>query len=149
MGSEMCIRDSSNSNDHYISRLRQDIVKLRSEYQQQLKADQVGSSQAKDSQRNISAVERTNLNQSQSTTSVNDSVAFVPSSKRVSNTLISAIKNFALVPELPPLAAPEEYLPNNPIAKGYVWPAQGNLTSGYGWRWGRLHKGIDLSLIHI
>lgn len=27
----------------------------------------------------------------------------------------------------------------------YIWPAQGELTSGYGWRWGRMHKGIDIA----
>jgi murein DD-endopeptidase MepM/ murein hydrolase activator NlpD len=28
---------------------------------------------------------------------------------------------------------------------GYIWPAKGVLTSGYGWRWGRMHKGIDIA----
>ncbi|MEB3198953.1 MAG: M23 family metallopeptidase [Synechococcaceae cyanobacterium] len=28
---------------------------------------------------------------------------------------------------------------------GWVWPAQGVFTSGYGWRWGRMHKGIDVA----
>jgi murein DD-endopeptidase MepM/ murein hydrolase activator NlpD len=27
----------------------------------------------------------------------------------------------------------------------WVWPAQGMFTSGYGWRWGRMHKGIDVA----
>ena len=27
----------------------------------------------------------------------------------------------------------------------WVWPAQGVFTSGYGWRWGRMHKGIDIA----
>jgi murein DD-endopeptidase MepM/ murein hydrolase activator NlpD len=26
-----------------------------------------------------------------------------------------------------------------------VWPAQGMLSSGFGWRWGRPHKGIDIA----
>jgi len=136
--------DISKSNDRYISKLRQDIVKLRSEYQQQLTGDQAEASQTRGREKTLTPVEKVNLNQPQPI-SVDNSVDFVPSSKRVSNTLVSAFKNFALLPELPPLAAPEEYLPNNPIAKGYVWPAQGNLTSGYGWRWGRLHKGIDIA----
>ncbi|WP_315790602.1 peptidoglycan DD-metalloendopeptidase family protein [Fischerella sp. JS2] len=53
-------------------------------------------------------------------------------------------------PELPPLAAVDTYLPKpieeiTPTAKGYIWPAKGVLTSGYGWRWGRMHKGIDIA----
>jgi murein DD-endopeptidase MepM/ murein hydrolase activator NlpD len=28
---------------------------------------------------------------------------------------------------------------------GYIWPAKGVLTSGYGWRWGRMHRGIDIA----
>ncbi len=49
-------------------------------------------------------------------------------------------------PQLPPLNSPEAYLPNSPaIFNGYIWPAQGILTSGYGWRWGRMHNGIDIA----
>ncbi len=49
-------------------------------------------------------------------------------------------------PQLPPLNDPEAYLPNSPaIFNGYIWPAQGILTSGYGWRWGRMHNGIDIA----
>ena len=44
---------------------------------------------------------------------------------------------------LPPLPSSEEYLPE--AFDGYTWPAQGILSSGYGWRWGRLHKGIDIA----
>ena len=36
---------------------------------------------------------------------------------------------------------PEETAPFD----DYVWPAEGALTSRYGWRWGRLHKGIDIA----
>ncbi len=44
---------------------------------------------------------------------------------------------------LPPLPDSNEYLPS--AFDGYIWPAQGMLTSGYGWRWGRLHNGIDIA----
>jgi len=51
-------------------------------------------------------------------------------------------------PELPPLSSPDTYLPNGSkqqSANGFIWPAKGVLTSGYGWRWGRMHKGIDIA----
>lgn len=56
-------------------------------------------------------------------------------------------------PQLPPLAAVDRYLPKPidetlapPSASGkLMWPAKGVLTSGYGPRWGRMHRGIDIA----
>lgn len=31
-------------------------------------------------------------------------------------------------------------------AAGFVWPVHGLLTSSFGWRWGRMHEGIDLAV---
>jgi len=33
-----------------------------------------------------------------------------------------------------------------PSAAGLVWPLSGTLTSGFGYRWGRMHEGIDISV---
>ena len=33
-----------------------------------------------------------------------------------------------------------------PSASGFIWPVQGVLTSSYGWRWGRMHEGIDIAV---
>lgn len=30
-------------------------------------------------------------------------------------------------------------------AQGLVWPVNGTLTSTFGWRWGRMHEGIDIA----
>ncbi len=30
-------------------------------------------------------------------------------------------------------------------AQGFIWPAQGTVTSGFGPRWGRMHTGIDIA----
>ena len=49
-------------------------------------------------------------------------------------------------PELPPLSVPDNYLPDSPMQfTGYIWPSKGVLTSGYGRRWGRMHRGIDIA----
>lgn len=49
-------------------------------------------------------------------------------------------------PDLPPLGSVDAYLPGaNGRFNGYIWPTKGVLTSGYGWRWGRMHRGIDIA----
>jgi murein DD-endopeptidase MepM/ murein hydrolase activator NlpD len=31
-------------------------------------------------------------------------------------------------------------------ASGLIWPVHGPVTSGFGWRWGRMHEGIDIAV---
>ena len=48
-------------------------------------------------------------------------------------------------PDLPNLPQiPQAPLPGSGPGD-YIWPTQGVFSSGYGWRWGRMHKGIDLA----
>jgi murein DD-endopeptidase MepM/ murein hydrolase activator NlpD len=41
-------------------------------------------------------------------------------------------------------------LPAGPLpsasAAGFIWPVEGTLTSPFGYRWGRMHEGIDISV---
>lgn len=49
-------------------------------------------------------------------------------------------------PDMPLLPAADEYLPEAPAYfNGYIWPTRGTVTSGYGWRWGRMHRGVDVA----
>jgi murein DD-endopeptidase MepM/ murein hydrolase activator NlpD len=52
-------------------------------------------------------------------------------------------------PEMPAIGAAESYLPrtggSGGATAGLIWPSQGALTSGYGPRWGRSHRGIDIA----
>jgi murein DD-endopeptidase MepM/ murein hydrolase activator NlpD len=31
-------------------------------------------------------------------------------------------------------------------SSGFIWPVNGPITSGFGWRWGRMHEGIDIGV---
>jgi murein DD-endopeptidase MepM/ murein hydrolase activator NlpD len=49
-------------------------------------------------------------------------------------------------PSMPMLPGSGEFLPEAPERfNGYIWPTHGTFTSGYGWRWGRMHRGIDIA----
>ncbi len=150
-----------NARDPYISRLRSDIDKLRNQFQDQYKAEKsevsVNSSPSEINLESLGSNDSPSTNSSvrrkgQNLTSDNDS----SSEKSLLGSAISPIDNYnqllssrrggTLQPQLPPLSSPEQYLPDKRnFFNGYMWPAQGTLTSGYGWRWGRMHKGIDVA----
>ncbi len=33
-----------------------------------------------------------------------------------------------------------------PSSSGFIWPVSGPVTSGFGWRWGRMHEGVDIAV---
>jgi YD repeat-containing protein len=78
-----------------------------------------------------------------------------PSGRVNASDSLGKMRGTTVTPQIvPPLAAVDQYLPR-PIDEltpppssstiAYTWPAKGTLTSGYGWRWGRMHKGIDVA----
>jgi murein DD-endopeptidase MepM/ murein hydrolase activator NlpD len=50
-------------------------------------------------------------------------------------------------PAMPTIGAADSYLPGGKggAMNGFIWPARGVLTSGFGQRWGRPHRGIDIA----
>jgi murein DD-endopeptidase MepM/ murein hydrolase activator NlpD len=37
-------------------------------------------------------------------------------------------------------------VPVQPSSSGFIWPVSGPVTSPFGWRWGRMHEGIDIAV---
>ena len=84
--------------------------------------------------------------ESSSNTSSDNSLATAPIKVEFYNRFLSPPVGETVTPELPPLSSPDQYLPNSPQKfNGYIWPAEGVFTSGYGRRWGRMHRGIDIA----
>ena len=42
--------------------------------------------------------------------------------------------------------APLQAGPVQGASGGWIWPVNGTLTSGFGYRWGRMHEGIDIAV---
>ena len=48
-------------------------------------------------------------------------------------------------PDLPNFGNSDRPFDTGVSASGWIWPTKGLFSSGYGWRWGRMHKGIDVA----
>ena len=72
--------------------------------------------------------------------------ASMGSSSNYASPLVQTTALRMAAPQMPSIGTSDSYLPQGKGSmKGYIWPAQGVFTSGYGWRWGRMHKGIDVA----
>ncbi|WP_204140431.1 peptidoglycan DD-metalloendopeptidase family protein [Halomicronema sp. CCY15110] len=73
-------------------------------------------------------------------------LAAAPLGSEVYSPIVENAAGRVVTPEMPMLPEQDVYLPEAPNRfDGYMWPAQGVLTSGYGWRWGRMHRGVDIA----
>jgi murein DD-endopeptidase MepM/ murein hydrolase activator NlpD len=60
----------------------------------------------------------------------------------VSAQLAARINAAQAVPSATSLAVTGD---RTPSASGLIWPVSGSVVSGFGWRWGRMHEGIDIA----
>jgi len=155
----------------YVERLKADIERMRDEYRAQRRGEQQSQPEASLVERETQAVNpewQTDRRSGSLTVRVEDrrqplaapqiqnlpqpqapaqpiQVASTPVSPEQYNPLLRTVPGQTVEPQLPPLT-PERYLPDSPAKfNGYMWPTKGVLTSGYGPRWGRMHKGIDIA----
>ncbi len=157
----------------YLTRLKEDIVQLQQEYREQpnqvpsnvatfpeaiasqllarssslqssnLPVGGVYSTAATPPQTPVSPNERVISNDSRASQNLLTSAPITPENY---NRSLNFPEGADVLPELPPLSPPEQYLPGNPTRfNGYIWPAKGKLSSGFGLRWGKMHKGIDIA----
>ncbi|MEY2830928.1 MAG: hypothetical protein RLZZ574_186, partial [Cyanobacteriota bacterium] len=126
--------------DPYIANLRAEIDQLRAQYKQEQKAKANNNA---NSARLVSVIDPQPEQRVQPRPSQISTTARLNSPAQERNLQPNLIKQDAIALKLPPLFNSEEYLPN--AFYGYIWPAEGVMTSGYGMGWGRMHEGIDIA----
>jgi murein DD-endopeptidase MepM/ murein hydrolase activator NlpD len=138
------------STNPYIAKLRNDIEQIRDRYQQELQGDRNFSLRDLPPSEFSSQPDKdkTSVDNSQKPSVEKEFVSVAPVDTSnyqtaLRSTTTTTTTATILQPELPPLPSSDTYLPV--VFNGYHWPAQGTLTSGYGWRWGRMHNGIDIA----
>ncbi|MBV5261367.1 peptidoglycan DD-metalloendopeptidase family protein [Synechococcus moorigangaii CMS01] len=156
----------ANNTEAAVDKLKADIARLRRDYQQQsasipLKVPapnvefSLNNNQTTAAPAPAPAVNPEWQNQSRTASTAIREVSMPEAPQEVAaasqgdvanyNALLRLSVGETVSPDLPPLASPEEYLPGADVFSGYIWPAKGTLTSGYGPRWGRMHRGIDIA----
>ena len=141
---------------HYVDNLLAEVRALRAKHQSTLTTADIAVNQPIAVARRdtptraeqLAVVNRTNpvvqapLNQRNAQPAV---VATAPLGSESYAPLRQPLTGRTVSPALPPLSGAESYLPGSSRSNGFIWPAKGLLTSGFGWRWGRMHQGIDIA----
>jgi murein DD-endopeptidase MepM/ murein hydrolase activator NlpD len=62
----------------------------------------------------------------------------------IASTIPNSDNRNQLQTNLPTLSAKDDLFDKN-TNSALIWPTQGTISSGYGWRWGKIHQGIDIA----
>lgn len=147
---------SSSSSDRYayVENLRNQVIQMRQKYHRALAPTTTVGTKVAAASLGIASLPRA-LSQSENnatlpTVTLQRSqpqvVATAPLGSEAYEPLMPASLAKIVSPTLPSIGPGENYLPRTPNqSTGYIWPAKGVFTSGYGWRWGRMHRGIDIA----
>jgi murein DD-endopeptidase MepM/ murein hydrolase activator NlpD len=134
----------------YRERLRQDVASLRgtkpSETEKSIAIPVDNAAETLDNRQITPNPQWTGLRSRPSQSLPTQIIGSAPTNVEEYNDRLRIPVGETVEPSLPPLSNPDEYLPNPaPIFTGFIWPTRGVLTSGFGWRWGRPHRGIDIA----
>jgi len=148
----------ANQDELVIERLRADIRRMRQDYQQNAQTAQPTPSLFSVTASPVVAPDRLPETDNTRVGRINPQFRAEPTNREPQllaaapvppqnyNPMLQLPVGQVVSPQLPPLAPADRYLPDSPARfNGYIWPAEGVLTSGYGMRWGRLHAGIDIA----
>ena len=75
-------------------------------------------------------------------------IAVIPPDKNMDSHELEMKLSGTISPERQMLSLEDLFLAEDSLSSrdpiNYVWPTSGTLTSGFGWRYGRIHKGVDI-----
>jgi murein DD-endopeptidase MepM/ murein hydrolase activator NlpD len=137
-----------NSQDRYTHQLRTDVAVMKAKYAQQ---PSVLIAQAVPPRAYpLSVANRTDSNSLQFSGEVSVPIEVAPPKTRTFRPVATAqpYYNPNTTGSEGELYHPNDNYPNNRTGEttiGFSWPAAGKLSSRYGRRWGRMHKGIDIA----